>query len=204
MFPDPHCEFLYYPRLSHSRQGNMDIWAKMPSAATGSKLKQATLGTKQSPNTKHALANTTPTALDEEMGTQTGRETSPRFHQVAATLENFNRKKSVPGNANQSSKEQLKHTLLLRVAPSSITISSQQGCTCMWTTSQHKCQLPGYDLSTQDHTRTGLCPPSLSHICSSHSACLQSCPSKPSSWLALALTTGILLPVSTASSHTPN
>lgn len=98
------------------------------------------------------------------MGTQTGRETGPRFHQVAATLENFNRKKSVPGNANQSAKEQLKHTLLLRVAPSSITISSQQGCTCMWTTSQHKCQVPGYDLYSRPHPNWSVPSLPLTHL----------------------------------------
>lgn len=61
----------------------------------------------------------------------------------------------------------------------------------MWITSQHKCQLPGYDLHSRPHLNwsvpslTPSAGPSLSHICSSHSACLQSCPSKPSSLLAL-------------------
>lgn len=135
----------------------------MPSAATGSKLKQATLGTNslQTQNTHWQTPH--PQLWMRKWGCrQAGRPArgSIRWQLLWKT----NRKKSVPGNANQSSKEQPKHTLLLRVAPSSITISSQQGCTCMWTTSQHKCQLPGYDLYSRPHPNWSVPSLPLTHL----------------------------------------
>lgn len=105
------------------------------------------------------------------MRKQTGRETSPRFHQV----ENFNRNQYLGVRISPLPKNSWNmHCSCERLPATSLFLHSKVVHVC----GQHH-------NTNQDHSWTGLCPSSLWHICLSHSACLQSCPSKPSSWLAL-------------------
>lgn len=175
----------------------------MPSAATGSKLKQATLGTNslQTQNTHWQTPH--PQLWMRKWGCrQAGRPArgSIRWQLLWKTSTERNQylgmQISLPKNSQNI------HCSWEWLPAASLFLHSKVVHVCG---QHHNTNVNSLAMTyTQDHTRTGLCPPSLSHICSSHSTCLQSCPSKPSSWLALALTTGILQLIHTASSHTPN